>query len=57
MHSTETLSIFIYREAFMFFNKNYAAAASVVLLLLVLVAVILFLRFSKSDDIERTYSQ
>lgn len=50
MHSTETLSIFIYREAFMFFNKNYAAAASVILLLVVLLAVTMYLKFSKTND-------
>jgi ABC-type sugar transport system permease subunit len=41
--TTETISLFIQRQSFVFLNLGYGAAASVVMLLLViLVGVILF---------------
>ncbi|MFH1609466.1 MAG: sugar ABC transporter permease [Candidatus Bipolaricaulota bacterium] len=42
--STETISLYIFREGFRYFNLGYAAAASVVMVLLVLVISILYAR-------------
>ena len=50
MGATETLAIMIYKEAFKFFNRNYAAAASVALLLLVGIVAVFYMKFSKSDE-------
>lgn len=42
--STETISLYIFREGFRYFNLGYAAAASLVMVLLVLVISILYAR-------------
>jgi len=42
--STETISLYIFREGFRYFNLGYAAAASVVMVLLVLVISVLYAR-------------
>lgn len=43
-YSTETISLYIFREGFRYFNLGYAAAASVVMVLLVLAISILYAR-------------
>ncbi len=48
MGATETLAILIYKQAFKFFNRNYAAAASVILLVLVSVVAVFYMQFSRS---------
>ena len=50
MGATETLAILIYKQAFKFFNRNYAAAASVALLLLVAVVAVVYMKLSKSGE-------
>ncbi|MBC7221276.1 sugar ABC transporter permease [Candidatus Bipolaricaulota bacterium] len=43
-YTTETISLYIFREGFRYFNLGYAAAASIVMLLLVLSLSILYAR-------------
>lgn len=43
-YSTETISLYIFREGFRYFNLGYAAAASVVMVLLVLMIGIFYAR-------------
>jgi len=50
MHATETMSIIIFKEAFKFFNRNYASAISVVLLVIVGVVSIFLLRYLRVQD-------
>jgi len=50
MHATETMSILIFKEAFKFFNRNYASAISVVLLVIVGVVSIFLLRYLRFQD-------
>jgi multiple sugar transport system permease protein len=50
MHATETMSILIFKEAFKFFNRNYASAISVVLLVIVGVVSIFLLRYLRVQD-------
>jgi len=53
MHATETLSIMIFKEAFKFFNRNYASAISVILLVIVGVTSIFLLRYLRVQDGEK----
>jgi len=53
MHATETLSIMIFKEAFKFFNRNYASAISVILLVIVGVVSIFLLKYLRVQDGEK----
>lgn len=50
MHATETLSIMIFKEAFKFFNRNYASSISVILLVIVATVSIFLLRHLRVQD-------
>lgn len=50
MHATETLSIMIFKEAFKFFNRNYASSISVILLVIVAIVSIFLLRHLRVQD-------
>lgn len=50
MHATETLSIMIFKEAFKFFNRNYASSISVILLVIVGTVSIFLLRHLRVQD-------
>ncbi|MBA7560174.1 sugar ABC transporter permease [Candidatus Atribacteria bacterium 1244-E10-H5-B2] len=50
MHATETLSIMIFKEAFKFFNRNYASSISVILLVIVGTVSIFLLRYLRVQD-------
>lgn len=47
MHATETMSLMIYKEAFNFYNKGYAAAIAVVLLIVVGCLSIFYVKYTK----------
>lgn len=46
--ASETMSIYVWRQAFLHFNTSYAAAAGVVMLLIVSLLSMLFLRLTKA---------
>lgn len=50
MHATETLVILIYKEAFKFFNREYASAIAVVLFLIVGVLSIIYMRLGNQSN-------
>lgn len=50
MRATETLAILIYKEAFLFFDREYASAVAVVLLLIVGVVSIIYMKMSTKPE-------
>ena len=50
MHSSETLSVLIYQQAFKYFNPNYASAIATVLLVLVGFISIFYIKNSRSGN-------
>jgi multiple sugar transport system permease protein len=46
--SSETLSIYVWKQAFQYFNTGYAAAAGVIMLLIVNFVSVYYVRFSKT---------
>jgi len=50
MHSTETLAIKIFKEAFQRIDRNYASAIAVVLLVLVGIISVIYLWKLRSKD-------
>lgn len=51
MHATETLAILIYKEAFKFFNREYASTIAVVLFLIVGVLSIIYIKMGSKSEI------
>ncbi len=50
MHATETLAILIYKEAFKFFDREYASAIAVILLLIVGTLSIIYMKMSGRSE-------
>lgn len=50
MRATETLAILIYKEAFLFFDREYASAIAVVLLLIVGAVSIIYMKMSGKSE-------
>lgn len=51
-HATETLSLKIYKEAFQFYNKNYASATAVILLIIVAILSFIYVKYTKLEERE-----